>query len=130
MTKRYSLDIPRRALDLLAEGRAVKSTAPCAAIWGTVRRLTAARRWRDLTVTGSRTVPKAVPRLLRCRQFDSVPQVKEPFEFGRGTRHRRGSRTLPVRQNGYAFPLAVESGFGCTPADDQSRYVPSEELEA
>src|ERR1039458_5164042 len=28
MTKRYSLDIPRRALDLLAEGRAVKSTAP------------------------------------------------------------------------------------------------------
>ena len=82
MTKRYSLDIPRRALDLLAEGRAVKSTAPCAAIWGTVRRLTAARRWRDLTVTGSRTVPKAVPRLLRCWQFDSVPQVKEPFEFG------------------------------------------------
>src|ERR1019366_2619642 len=28
MTKRYSLDIPRRVLDLLAEGRAVKSTAP------------------------------------------------------------------------------------------------------
>src|ERR1019366_6402402 len=47
MTKRHPLDIPRRGLDLLAEGRAVKSTAPCAAIWGTVRRLTAARRWSE-----------------------------------------------------------------------------------
>jgi hypothetical protein len=28
MTKRYPLDIPRRVLDLLAEGRAVESTAP------------------------------------------------------------------------------------------------------